>query len=223
LIFWSLLIVSAATAAEPPEIEIARGHFRRGAAHYQAARFRDAAAEFELARRELPLAELDYDLGRCYEALDQLDDALAAYRRFREHAPSSATTSIAREEVDQRISLLEAASPAARERRSRLERAGKARRTWRVLAPTAATFAAIALGAGVASGVLYARTRSLRDGLEAGCPPVCDPGLYDRAVAARTASLVTFGVALGATAIDVALWGAALSARRVAHRGDTLR
>ena len=52
--------VGAPVRADLPEVDIARGHYRRWAEHYDAGRFYQAAAEFELARTVflyLPMTE----------------------------------------------------------------------------------------------------------------------------------------------------------------------
>ena len=209
-----LLLVAPGAHADAPEIEIARGHSRRGSEYYRAGRFAEAAAEFELAHRELPIAEIDYNLGRCYEALGDIDRSLDAYRRFLGKPISEAD----RADVAERVRLLEAASPRARERVARERDAAKYRRRWRTLMPAAAALGGAAVASGVASAVLYPRALDLRDRLATGCPPLCEPGLYDRADRTQKATLATLGIAIGIAAIDVALWGVALSARARAAR-----
>ena len=202
----SLLLLTRAgpASADAPEIEIARGHSRRATDHYQASRFREAAAEFELARKELPLPEIDYNLGRCYESLGDVDSALTAYRRFLVSAP----TSSARDDVEARIRLLELASPKVHERRVLEGRRERARRHWRLLYPPAIALGVLAIASGAASAGLYPSLLHERDLLAAACPPDCT-GSYPRAHTLKLATLATFGIAIGAVGVDLALWGVA--------------
>jgi tetratricopeptide (TPR) repeat protein len=203
------LLAQNAARADAPEIEIARGHSRRAAAHFQAGQFAQAAAEFELARKELPIAEIDYNLGRSYEGTGDIDRALEAYRRYLARPLSHET----RDEVQDRVRLLEAASPRAHARVEHARQVAHARARWRALMPAAATVGALAVAAGVSSGVLFARAHAMADELALGCPPHCEPGLYDRAHATNTASVALFAIAIGAAAVDAGLWGAALHFR----------
>jgi tetratricopeptide (TPR) repeat protein len=205
----ALALASSSVRADAPEIEIARGHSRLGAQHYAAGRYREAASEFEEARKALPLPEIDYNLGRCYEALGEVDAARVAYARYLQRAAPSPD----RDDVERRLRVLEVASPLVKARHEREERAAAGQRRWRALMPPAATFAAIALGSGVVSAVLYPRLLHERDLLAQPCPFDC-VGSYSRAHAYQLATYATFGVAVGAAAFDVALWGVALAARR---------
>jgi hypothetical protein len=213
------LLQAASARADLPEIEIARGHSRRGAKLYEAGKSAQAAAEFELARREMPIAELDYNLGRCYEGTGDIDAALEAYRRYltRPLSPQS------RDEISDRVRLLEAASPRAHERAQNVRQHERLQTRWRRFGVAATAVGALAIGSGVTSGALYAHTRALRDELALGCPPQCDVGLYDRAKASNTAASALFGIAITAAAVDVALWGVALNARQRAHQRERAR
>jgi hypothetical protein len=215
---WLLLVCAALLAtpapghADAPELEIARGHFRRGAEHYANSRFTEAAAEFELARKELPLPEIDYNLGRAYEGAGDVDRSLAAYRRFLATPGFQA----ARDDVAQRVRLLEVASPAVHARLDRERGQERARTRWRRTYPAAIAVGVAALALGGTSAGLYPALLHERDQLERPCPPDCT-GSYDRVRALGLATTVTFGVAIGLAAADVALWGVALGAQRKAR------
>ena len=208
-----VLLGSGVALADAPEIEIARGHFRRGTDYYAAGRYPEAAAEFEEARKALPLPELDFDLGRCYEKLGDVDAAREAYARYLAQAGPSTN----RDDVERRVRILELASPLVNARRARTEREAVYRRRWRALAPPAILFGVVAIGSGVASAALYPQLLHERDLLARACPYDCAGASYARAHAYQVATTATFGIALGAAAIDVALWGVTLAERRRAR------
>jgi tetratricopeptide (TPR) repeat protein len=212
VVAWAVCARIRGASADAPEIEIARGHSTRALQLYQASRFKEAAAEFELARMELPLPEIDYDLGRCYEATGDVDASLAAYGRFVAKAPPGDV----RDDVLRRMKLLEAASPMVHQRLEQERRRESWRRRWPPLRTAAIATGALALGAGIAAAALYPSLLRDRDQLAEVCPPSCG-GSYRRALALDHATLPLFGLAIGAAAIDVALWGVAITARRRAR------
>lgn len=85
---------SAVTAAENPPVnvkkngmddpdtEAAKRRFAAGSEHYLAGRYAEACLEFEAARRIKPLADFDYNLGRCYDRQEKYPEAIEAYGRF---------------------------------------------------------------------------------------------------------------------------------------------
>lgn len=73
---------SAAQAIPPKE---AIDHYSRGREHYQAGRYREAAAELEQARALDPNSpNLVYNLARVYELQGNIDQAIANYERYRQ-------------------------------------------------------------------------------------------------------------------------------------------
>lgn len=56
---------------------IAKGHFSRGVASYEAGKHQEALEEFEAAWRERKLADLKYWIGLCYLKLGRDEEALA--------------------------------------------------------------------------------------------------------------------------------------------------
>ncbi|MEO6951299.1 MAG: hypothetical protein ABI321_05745 [Polyangia bacterium] len=69
-----------------------------------------ALIEFERAQKVKPFPALDYNIGRCHDRLEHLDQAIAHYRSNLSAAPAGA----ARAEVTARISALEAHAAEAR-------------------------------------------------------------------------------------------------------------
>lgn len=70
------LLVAAAQAATPDDVKRARDLSREGAAAFRAEKFEVALARFREANRLVPHPNLDVNIGRCYEALGQPDQAL---------------------------------------------------------------------------------------------------------------------------------------------------
>jgi tetratricopeptide (TPR) repeat protein len=65
----------------------ARAHYDRGAALYEAGEYTQALDEFIAARRASQLVALEFNIGRCYERLHRIEEAIAAYRRYANRAP----------------------------------------------------------------------------------------------------------------------------------------
>ena len=103
LLLLLLCLPSAAFADKPnveldPDTEVARRHFRAGSAAYESGDYATALQEFERARLVKPLADLDYNIGRCHDRLEHYPEAIAAYQRF-----VDATSNIAeRTEISER-------------------------------------------------------------------------------------------------------------------------
>ena len=66
--------------------ELARRHYKLGATYYHTGDYAEAARHFEKAYRVEPAAALLYNIGRCYELLGRLEDAVAAYQRYAKHS-----------------------------------------------------------------------------------------------------------------------------------------
>jgi tetratricopeptide (TPR) repeat protein len=92
LLLLGALPTGLALGAERSEsaVEIARREYRRGAALYEAHAYSEAAAAFEAARRAKSLPALDFNIGRCYEKLEQWPAAIEAYRRYLATTPTPA-------------------------------------------------------------------------------------------------------------------------------------
>jgi tetratricopeptide (TPR) repeat protein len=102
-----LVLACAATAfaaEDDPDTEIAQRHFEKGAAFYQQRDYVHALQEFQAARRAHPAAAFDFNIGRCHDRLEQLHEAIEAYRRYVEWKPTPSDAA----EVRARITALEA-------------------------------------------------------------------------------------------------------------------
>lgn len=82
----ALAIPSVSTADDVSE---ARAHFRSGAAHYQAGRWRAAITEFEAAYRLKPHGAIHFNVARCREKLQEWPGALRAYTDYLREVPEA--------------------------------------------------------------------------------------------------------------------------------------
>jgi hypothetical protein len=86
------LATAGSARAEPRrgaqgELELSRRHFLAGSAAYERNDWAAALEEFEAAQRARPAPELDFNIARCYEHMERLVQALAAYGRFASARP----------------------------------------------------------------------------------------------------------------------------------------
>ena len=94
------LVVAAAPAhAMTEEEERAKAHFLAGQSYYDQASYTDALREFNEAYRISKRPALLYNIARCFEALDQLADAVQMLQRYLEEDPTTSD----REAVETRI------------------------------------------------------------------------------------------------------------------------
>jgi tetratricopeptide (TPR) repeat protein len=188
-----------ATPADTPDVEIARRHFDRGSELYERGNYAAAIVEFGYAREVRPVPELDYNIARCYDRLEQRQAAIEAYQRYLAAAPHASGADEARQRVATlRARLLEpAALPQRRE----------------FVAPIVLGVSALVVG-GVAAG-LVGSVAGPFDNLATGrCATYCDPSVYANLQNRAIAGYVLFGVA-GALALeDVICWGLAARKRR---------
>jgi tetratricopeptide (TPR) repeat protein len=107
-LFAALLLLSATVAraerADDPDTETARRHFVRATEFYDAQRYGDAVREFEAAKQLKPLPELDYNIGRAYDRLEDWPRAIAAYQQYVMRARNAADVA----EVRARLAILRA-------------------------------------------------------------------------------------------------------------------
>jgi tetratricopeptide (TPR) repeat protein len=198
LAHWGLALAllargAAAAPDESPDVEIARRHFDRGSELYERGAYADAIVEFARARAAHPAAELDYNIARCYDRLEQRQPAIDAYERYLLRAPQAAGAGEAR----QRIAVLRARLPPP---------AGR-----RYAGPIALGAAALVV-AGVAGGLVGSVAGPFHDLEQGACAAGCDPSTYAGLRARATAGYALFGIA-GALAIgDFVWWG--IAARR---------
>jgi hypothetical protein len=119
-----LLVVLAspgvARALEDPDTEVARRHFEKGRAAYDNQDYHRALTEFIAARRAKPSAGLDYNIGRCYDRLEDYGSAIRYYALYLNGTPNAGDHA----EISERIKVLqhridEASEAAARTRPTR--------------------------------------------------------------------------------------------------------
>jgi tetratricopeptide (TPR) repeat protein len=77
-----LACLGGVAAADEGDLDTARRHFDAGAIAYEKGDFRGALEEFLTAQRLHPVPAFDYNIGRCYDRLEQLDDAVQHYERY---------------------------------------------------------------------------------------------------------------------------------------------
>ncbi|MEO6953114.1 MAG: hypothetical protein ABI321_15040 [Polyangia bacterium] len=191
-------------ADEPrdPDTEIAQRHFRLGARHYEESQYALAIVEFEAARRTKAFPELDYDIARCHDRMEQPQAAVDAYERFLRAQPNAPQA----QEVTERIRVL----------RERLTADVDARRYRRRYVASAAVGGAAvvlaAIGAGLAGSVSNDLSNLKADWLASPTHELQDRG---HALEARAnAGYALLGVAGAVAVVDIALW--IVAARR--HR-----
>lgn len=89
----ALLLVTLAAAAPAvraeDDVADARAHFRKGAALYQAKRWRAAIAEFEAAYRAKPHGAIHFNVAQCREKLQEWPGALRAYTDYLREVPEA--------------------------------------------------------------------------------------------------------------------------------------
>lgn len=101
-----VLLCGVARAEEPvvdPDTEIAQRHFRAGRDLYARGEYERALAEFETTRRRRPSPAIEFNIGRCHDRLEHVDEAIAAYQRYLAASPAASDA----EEVRARVLLLE--------------------------------------------------------------------------------------------------------------------
>jgi tetratricopeptide (TPR) repeat protein len=197
-----LLLLTAAHAragtVDAERAEVAREHFQAGEAAFAAGRWQDAIVEYELARVAFPSGSIDLQIGRTWEKLGRIDQALDAYRRYL-HAEPGAANAL---EIQAHVLDLEA------QRAPRLvvtaappERASSGTR---LLAPAlVAGLAAVAFAAG---GVLVGITNADVDRLRHDCAPRCAPSSVSGLPERETAGYALVGIGAAAAVVDVVLF-----------------
>ncbi len=76
-------LLAGLARAEPDEkTERARAHVKAAIAYYDEGKYEDSAKEMATAYELKPLADLQYNLAQCFERLNRLDEAAAAYERY---------------------------------------------------------------------------------------------------------------------------------------------
>jgi hypothetical protein len=83
------LVAAAPSPARADDVEEARTHFRRGAAHFERGRYREAIAEFQAAYRLKPHGAIHFNVAQCRERLEQWPDALRSYEDYLREVPGA--------------------------------------------------------------------------------------------------------------------------------------
>jgi tetratricopeptide (TPR) repeat protein len=88
----ALLLAAPVARAQAPaqdDTAEARTRFRAGTAHFNAARYREAAAEFEAAYRLRPHGTIHFNVAQCRDRLGEWPAALRAYSDYLREAPDA--------------------------------------------------------------------------------------------------------------------------------------
>lgn len=201
---------AAAAADLDPDTEVARRHFEAGSAAYERHDYPTALQEFERARLAKPLPDLDYNIGRCHDRLEQYPEAIAAYQRFVD-ATSNAQE---RSEVAARIAALRARQrqltpatpstpavvPALAIEAAPSPRPDGVRAYRGPIALGAVGLAALAVGFG-----LYGSVGGDYAALQRGCAPSCAPSRWS-GLQERERAGVGLAIAGGAVVVADLVW-----------------
>lgn len=101
---WVWVATAQAQPALDPDDEIARKHFARGLAQYDAGAYESALVEFRAAYTAKPAPEFQFNIARCLDRLEQWQAAADAYASYLAGKPSASDAA----EVRQRIEVLRA-------------------------------------------------------------------------------------------------------------------
>ncbi|MFH0900822.1 MAG: hypothetical protein V2A73_09360 [Pseudomonadota bacterium] len=88
----------------PSARELAKRHYADGASFFEKGSYKEALAEFQAADALAPAPLLSYNIGLCYEKLDQPELALTHYRAYLGRTPDA----LNRAAVESRIAQIEA-------------------------------------------------------------------------------------------------------------------
>jgi tetratricopeptide (TPR) repeat protein len=86
----ALALSSLVAAQEDPDVAAARRHFVKAKAELAKGNYKSALKEFLVARQIKPLPDLDYDVARCYDAMERYPEAIAEYQKYLTHSPPDA-------------------------------------------------------------------------------------------------------------------------------------
>jgi tetratricopeptide (TPR) repeat protein len=222
-----LLCLASVAAAAPTDIdtEIALRHFNAGSAAYDSADYARALSEFQTAQKLRPSPAFDFNIGRCYDRLERVPEAIAAYERYVAHEPPDAAEARARIAVlKSRLELPAKASPAPAVVPTPPPTSdGPPRRvaTWVV----GGTGVALLAGAAVAYVIAHQRNADLSAACnpDGGCDPAKVPDAQswiDSMHAANIAGDVLLGLGIAAVATGAVLYF--VEGRQPAERGAWL-
>ena len=201
---------------DDPDTEVAKRRFQKGVAHYDSKRYQEALNEFLAAKVRKPMPEFDFNIGRCYDRLEQYDAAITAYQGFLEQKPNTPDAA----DIKERIRVL-------KERIEKPKPETPAKPSPEILAPTVPTplpqkrpsrlpvaapaaLAGLAVAGFVSGMVLTFQGKGIVDGLDITCARPCYDSSLDTATIYRDvgyALLAVSGVAAAASAGLWAWWG----------------
>jgi tetratricopeptide (TPR) repeat protein len=118
LLVASLAVAGVATAAPARDLDAGRAHFAAGSAFFKARRFAEAIGELLEAYRLTNAADLLYNIGACYEALDDPGRATIYFQRYldeRPDAPERADVEAALYRMSSRVGRLVVRAPSGAE------------------------------------------------------------------------------------------------------------
>ncbi|HZS40593.1 MAG TPA: hypothetical protein VFF06_27360 [Polyangia bacterium] len=112
----ALAAFAGAGRASPPDdaldLEVARRHFEKAKTMFGAKDYEGALRELLIARSVRELPDFDYNIARCYDALERYPEAIAEYKRYVFRTPNLPDADEARSRVavlKKRMAALEAA------------------------------------------------------------------------------------------------------------------
>lgn len=203
-----------------PDTEIARRHFFAGSAAYEKGDYVTALQEFERARLVKPLPDLDYNIGRCHDRLEQYPQAIAAYQRFLDATKNDGERSEIRARIEQlraRQRQLEPARPVAAPTPMPALAVTTVEPTprERALHPYRGPIALGALSVGLlAVGFgLYGSVGGDYDALKSSCSPACAPSRWN-GLQERERAGAGLAIAGGALAVADVAWFVIAARRR---------
>src|SRR5438132_11178353 len=105
---WLVVLVTLPLAwGDEGDLDTSRRHFDAGVAAYEVGDYHRALEEFLTAQRLHPVPAFDYNIGRCYDRLEQLDDAIQHYERYAgTHPPDAEKVTTRIIELRRRLELL---------------------------------------------------------------------------------------------------------------------
>lgn len=185
-----------------PDVEVAHRHFSKGSELYEAGLYAEAVNEFEAAHDVKPLPAFDYNIGKCFDRLEQWSRAVEAYRRFLTASPNDPNAP----EVHGRVTVLEHRMAEAQVRRVLNLAASPAppRTEHRYLVPGVVAGGALALGV-IGAGLLGSAAHRFNE-LAGSCAPSCAPGAGSTIEPLGVAGDVMLALAGAAAVVDIALW-----------------
>lgn len=96
--------VARAQSADGIDTANAKRHFRKGTELYMVGHYPEALAEFQAAQISKPLPAFNFNIARCFDRLERLDEAVKAYQAYLDAGPVPEDVP----EVKERISALRA-------------------------------------------------------------------------------------------------------------------